>query len=78
VTRSKLQIGLLAALCVMAPVAIEAATREPLADPQWPNVTLDGEPQWPNIRPEDLPDPTPNPSPAFIHAEHVALGAMAA
>jgi hypothetical protein len=71
VTRLKLHAVVLAALAMTASAATLAAERDPFDSPQWPNLALDG-PEWPNVRPEDLPDPRPNPQPAFLDPEQVA------
>ena len=68
-TRLKPHAVLLIALAFATPVAAQVA-RNGDADPQWPSVATD-EPQWPNITPENLPDPVPNPQPAFINPEQV-------
>jgi hypothetical protein len=52
-------------LAVLATAAGAAMPAVAADDPPRQPAILDG-PLWPNLRPEDLPDPTPNPQPAFV------------
>jgi hypothetical protein len=58
-------------LAVLAMATSAATYAESRAEPQWPNVNLDG-PQWPDVPPGELPDPRPNPQPAFLTPDQIA------